>query len=366
MKRLTILTMVPVLAALMSCNRILDSDPYSPEPPPPATIPPDPAVAMHHYYGNLHSHTTFSDGRGTPDQAFDWARNEAGFDFYAITDHGEMLFPSEWRAIGRSADAKNEDGRFVALRGFEWTHPEFGHITVLNTSSYTSAVVTLDPDYFYDWLDRHDGLAMFNHPGRTANNFQRFAHHDKTHDNFFATETGNGAFGNVSGVYLDHFGTALQQGWRLAPVNSQDNHRLSANAHRTVIIAPALTRRALYEALARRRLYSSDDPDLKLLFKSGDYWMGSNIVGARRDYPFEVGVEDDEPVTRIELLDRSGSVVDSFVPPAGQSRVTAHFTVHVSEHDCFYVKVYQEDTNGDEPGHDHQITLSSPIWVFPR
>ena len=41
------------------------------------------------YYGNLHSHTSYSDGTGTPAQAFAFARNTAPtpLDFLAVTEH---------------------------------------------------------------------------------------------------------------------------------------------------------------------------------------------------------------------------------------------------------------------------------------
>ena len=39
------------------------------------------------YFGNLHSHTSYSDGSGTPEQAYRHARYTARIDFLAIPDH---------------------------------------------------------------------------------------------------------------------------------------------------------------------------------------------------------------------------------------------------------------------------------------
>ena len=39
------------------------------------------------YFGNLHSHTSYSDGSGTPRDAFKHARDVAQLDFLAITEH---------------------------------------------------------------------------------------------------------------------------------------------------------------------------------------------------------------------------------------------------------------------------------------
>jgi hypothetical protein len=30
------------------------------------------------------------------------------------------------------------------------------------------------------------------------------------------------------------------------------------------------------------------------------------------------------------------------------------------------VKVYESDTNNDEPNYTRQITISAPIWVYPQ
>lgn len=38
------------------------------------------------FFGNLHSHTSYSDGSGLPSEAYEHAR-EAGLDFLVISDH---------------------------------------------------------------------------------------------------------------------------------------------------------------------------------------------------------------------------------------------------------------------------------------
>src|SRR5262245_14254422 len=47
----------------------------------------DPPVEVNVYFGNLHSHTSYSDGSGTPEDAYRHARFEAHLDFLAITEH---------------------------------------------------------------------------------------------------------------------------------------------------------------------------------------------------------------------------------------------------------------------------------------
>src|SRR3989454_9519559 len=50
--------------------------------------------------GNLHAHTTYSDGVKTPQDLL--AEYEAlGYDFLAITDHEDLIGSSYWRARAR-------------------------------------------------------------------------------------------------------------------------------------------------------------------------------------------------------------------------------------------------------------------------
>lgn len=108
----------------------------------------DPAFPFNHYYGTMHTQTTFSDGGHpndsncaastthlagdfTPAQAYDYARNTAHLDFLGIEDHNHLFenaCPSCTAAqvIQRYHDGlaaaaiANVDGSFVAFYGMEW------------------------------------------------------------------------------------------------------------------------------------------------------------------------------------------------------------------------------------------------------
>jgi hypothetical protein len=70
------------------------------------------------YYGDLHSHTSYSDGQATPLVAFETARAN-GMDFFGITDHAFMLDDNEWADIKAQAQAASVIDEFVAFGGFE-------------------------------------------------------------------------------------------------------------------------------------------------------------------------------------------------------------------------------------------------------
>lgn len=84
------------------------------------------------YWGDLHGHTIYSDGTGTPQQYFQFARNTAALDFTALTDHIEMLDPVREQMIADLTDAENRPGRFVTIHAYEWggVTAEGGHHNV--------------------------------------------------------------------------------------------------------------------------------------------------------------------------------------------------------------------------------------------
>jgi hypothetical protein len=96
------------------------------------------------YWGDLHAHTGYSDGFGTPPASFEYGRNQQGLDFCALTDHAEWIgfFQSRlrmadgsplplWANLIAEVEARYAPGAFVPFPGYEWTSDEHGHRTVV-------------------------------------------------------------------------------------------------------------------------------------------------------------------------------------------------------------------------------------------
>ncbi|NLI56615.1 hypothetical protein GX420_06525, partial [bacterium] len=149
-----------------------------------------------HYFGDPHSHTSYSDGALTPYDAFTYARDTANIDFLAITDHSNSLSSTEWNDTKTQASNFTQDGVFVGLCGFEYTHTSDGHINVYESTNFVSRN---DANYdtipeFYAWLKAQPDnvFAQFNHPF-TLDDFLGFAYDSDVDKKIILQEVGNGS-----------------------------------------------------------------------------------------------------------------------------------------------------------------------------
>ncbi|NLD46277.1 MAG: hypothetical protein GX660_03635, partial [Clostridiaceae bacterium] len=140
-----------------------------------------------HYYGLLHSQTGFTDGSGTPEDAYRYARDEAKLDYFAVTDHSN-LFDNEfdwkksekWAKTKAIANSYNVNNKFVALAGFEmsWYNGN-GHINTINTDWFVSSNdPNMDLRNYYKLIAADKAsITQWNHPGTYYGHFQNFAYY---------------------------------------------------------------------------------------------------------------------------------------------------------------------------------------------
>jgi len=341
---------------------------------------------MNLYYGNLHSHTRYSWGEVkdyTPADNFALAK-EQGMDFCVVTDHDIWtklnIFNDTWAKTGSDADALTTEGEFVAIRGFEWSNPTFGHICIFNTADFADFLSTpfnpilpeLTPS-IYNWIDKRNAIAQFNHPGREKKMFNNLEFNETVADNFCLMETGNKDDGNYTNDFIPNYILALDNGWKISPTSNQDNHVYYMNSHRTVIVAPELTRQSLFEAMSARRSYSTDDPDMRIIFKAGEDWMGSTVFTEDDSIVLTIMVKDNEPVSKIEIITNKGTVAAEKEFKKGETSALWQVTVPAETGTYYFAKITEEDSNNDEfdnrtfkdedRTNGTQVAVTAPIWV---
>ena len=330
---------------------------------------------MYVYFGDIHNHTGYSDGSGTPTQALA-AGEAAGFDFMAISDHSYAIDDAEWLDTLDAVDTAT-DSDFVALRGFEYTQGAEGHINVYNTvrhavrtdtgcdyCDYTpnlEAGVTVEG--FYEWvavtgtvgLDTAGTVMQFNHPGWI--NFNDWTYHPEVSDIARMEEVGNGN-GTSYAFSEDEYIRSLDYGWKVGASNNADTHTIywgTNTDHRTGVLMSELTKDALLEALRERRTFATEDKDFSLQMKANGAWMGAEIANSG-SIQFEInGTDPDgELAVLVQIITDQGRVAEQFEPYASSFTWTPVFDITTGVH-YFYVKVTQED--GDR-------IVSSPVWTL--
>jgi len=319
------------------------------------------------YYGNLHNHTSVSDGQGTPDEAYNYAKNVAQLDFFGLAEHANLMNAAEWLLIKTTADLYNEDSVFAAFYGFEWTtYFSYGHVTVVNTPDYCSnSSPTNTFGGLINWLNARNGAAFFNHPGWDAFAFNEFNHFSdppcskfvgmelwNDHDGFSKYYYNNGYYSSDGNK--GYFDEALIRDWKIGAAGGDDNHTATwgtATQFNMGVLAPAKTRSDIFDAILARRFFSTIDKNLVLSFKINGHEMGSTILGGTWNAVIETFDADNEVVVNIDLL-KNGSVIQTWTP--GMTHPVVSSSIACADGDYFYTRVRQAD--GGE-------AISSPVFI---
>ena len=152
-------------------------------------------------------------------------------------------------------------------------------MNIFFSDNFTNAVVDggmVTMEVFWEWFTRRpefgggsDGLAVFNHPGREdpfMGNDPAFTWNDFEYIPEAAPRViGIEVFNRSSrDNYAEFYVRALNKGWRLAPIGSEDEHGQDWGASdlgKTVLVARDLTEPALRAAMLERRMYALLDDD---------------------------------------------------------------------------------------------------------
>ena len=353
------------------------------------------------YFGQLHSHTQYSDGAGSLESALAYIKalpDNANVDFVAFTDHSNYFDsknnPNVEAALYDTSLVKDSDpshswatykntvaafnaanaGKMVAIAGFEMTWSGGpGHINTFNTpgivsrnnSTLNNKTKDAGLQAYYKLLSQKEGansISQFNHPGTTFGNFIDFGYWDAVVDTrMYMVEVGNGEGQIGAGGYYpsyEQYIMALDKGWHVAPTNNQDNHKGrwgNANDARDVILTDDFTEDGIYAALRARRMYATEDKNLDL-----DYTVNGNMMGSIIDVPaklnFEISFNDPDrtdSIAKVELVVNSGKVAYTWDSAADLTKGSVSVELP-PEYTYYFVRVTEGD--GD-------LAVTAPVWV---
>ena len=336
------------------------------------------------YFGQLHSHTNFSDGAGSVEEAFQYATNVDNLDFVAVTDHSNSLdnadnskitenvdtdASQEW-TLGHTLAEQYSTDDFTCIFGYEMTWSNgLGHMNTFNTEGFQSrtqkeyATYSTALQNYYEALNKApDSLSMFNHPGTTFGDFSDFSYYSEANDALITMiEVGNGEGEIGSSGYFpsyEYYTRALDKGWHVSPTNNQDNHKGKwgdANTARSVVLADKNTEEDIYDAMRNNRMYATEDNNLSIYYTLDGFIMGTVLekdqVSDNVNIKVDIKDADVENIGKVEVIVNGGLSVANKTVSTNEEVV--EFVVPAN-YSYYYIKVTQAD--GD-------IAVTSPVWV---
>lgn len=149
------------------------------------------------FWGDIHGHTLYSDGSGTPQESYQYARDIACLDYAALTDHsehfsrmGEIDVFNQFETYVQITNSYNDPGTFTTLVAMEWT-PDYvvrgrevanGHLNFYFSGDdmpFFSTFTHQNPNDLYDYIKSN-----------TNDEFMAWTHHANI-----------GQFGSDFGIY---------------------------------------------------------------------------------------------------------------------------------------------------------------------
>ena len=336
------------------------------------------------YFGDIHGHSRLSDGTGTPGDYYCYARDVSGLDMAVLTDHadyGMIPFAGKvWERIKEAADNMYSPGHFVTFAAYEWTNWTYGHRNVYFRDgggpvfpSFAEASET--PEKLWKLLSPYKAMTIGHHVGGgpVPVDWSIPPGPQEYLVEICSIHGSSDYYGCEKGIYRPREGhfvrDALLRGYKLGIMASGDTHdghpgQRTANAAVTGIMgvyAEELTRKSVWEALKKRRVYGTSGPKIILNFRVGDSPMGSEVEWPKSKGPLPIvfrAVCCDE-IERIEII-RNGIPV--FTETG--DKISGVFAILVSEDpepleglSWYYAHVVQKDGN---------MAWSSPVWVNVR
>lgn len=361
------------------------------------------------YFGNIHSHTSYSDGNKDsattgyhdPGGDYNYAKASYHMDYLGIAEHNHYssnnnpgMHVAHYPMGLYQADTANHNGSFVAMFGMEWgTISQGGHVVVYGVPlliGWETGSGGWGPTNNYDIFCNKGDFTSFwpivkNYPTAfctlahtQTNDYENLLDGAAYNANTDSVITGlairSGSAMSTTTNYTDppatlyesKFLKALALGYHLGPTIDHDNHYTTfgrTNKGRTVILATALNRDSIMAAYKAIRFYASDDWNAQVNFTINGKVMGTTTTTGLNSSISVIVNDPDAPgdpndnINKIEIYyGNPGSGINATLLTSNTGSNTlsyAHIT-SINTSYYYYAKITQVD--GD-------IIWTSPIWI---
>ena len=343
-------------------------------------------------WGDLHTHTKYSDGRGTPDEMYQFGRDYAALDFCAISDHDFTTTDWMWEDIQRATKDFYEPERYVTFLGYEWsgTTDVGGDHNVYTTDGRM-------PLYRSYTGYNYRNLRMYHGPNKMAGHVEdlfRLLGENFRDENLLVIPHYGGRPGNPEWhnpelqrgieVFSDHrrsenwVSTFLEKGHRVGIMASTDNHsgnagygvrrqdrevgedrdtfsRFSPAERGTALMAvyaASFDREGVFQGIYHRRTYATTGERIVLRFSVNGLPMGSEGK-LHRAATIQVSAIGTNALKAVRIV-RNGKIIHAVDPPGNTVDFEYEDRSGETAPAYYYVDLVQDD--GEK-------AISSPVWL---
>lgn len=270
------------------------------------------------YWGETHAHSGFSEGMGSIDRFYTWARDDAWLDFAGLSEHDIWLDDSEWRTMNDAVRRYTEPGRFIAYLAYEWTvnRNSGGHHNVFFRSPGRDRVPS---QMYYNLSLLYQGLRskyqtkdvlVIPHAHQAGD----WRHSDPDLERLVEIASMHGTFEWFGNYYL-------RQGYEVGFVGASDDHRTRPGYSGTMpngnlqqmnslVAVRAKTKGSneIFDALRDRATFAASDAQRILL----DFQLNDRPAGQRIPYSnnrhIHARFSGTSPIDRVEVI-KNGEVI---------------------------------------------------------
>lgn len=333
------------------------------------------------YWGDIHSHSAFSNDciereklQMAPGDLMRSARDRAGLDFYATTDHHQpwdqqrnRIGRDYWEQTLEAVKKYHARGEFIVFPGIEYRCMR----------GDTAVVFGWDPTY--DEIDREEWTDVRKvWQGLKGRSYLSIAHFHNLggldegawwedcesgvepvleifscHGSYEREDALEHHIPMAKRSRFDRYGLwMLQQGLHYGLVANSDGHKGHVGLNGvTAVFARDLSRESLIEAYRSRRVYATTNARIRLVFTANGQLMGSRIAQTT-DKQFTIDVIGEDALKKVELFHGTERHA-LLIPKPGSRSFKTELSVEDPEPGFWYVRATQVDNH---------VAWSSPVW----
>jgi hypothetical protein len=346
------------------------------------------------YYGDLHNHCDLSYGHGSLDAALRNARLQ--LDFTSVTVHavwpdlpmddpaleylveyhrqGFARAQANWPAYLTTIDAQNDEGHFVTFPSFEWHSNAYGDYCVYYKQAAAAPIIDAPDLPTLRQAVKHVPSPAFVIPhhigykrGSRGINWAAFTAELSPVVEIFSfhglSESSEGPYPYLHSMGPRHEQSTAHYGWAqgkiFGVIGSTDHHNAFPGSYgygRLGLWATALTRDAIWDAIASRRTYALTGDRIDLAFSLNGQPMGAISPPAAERW-IEVDVGGGSSLDYVEVLHNNQIIHRENIFP--QQAASGVYKLHI--------EVGWGERSGATPWDvDLRVTGGKVIAVEPR